>query len=207
MKKLVKALSLTMSTLLLATGLWACAKTPTPEEIFQNVEDADSAKIVITMEYDKLGSVIATMKMQGDTAQIVTKTELMGMSSEVETYQYKSGEDLWIYTKDENGKWSMKKSEDEKDEEGLAEFKELFKLENYEKFDKETRRYEMKDDVELEIDKMTLSEGYIEIGEDGKYTVCVELEQDAGQLGKLKGTLKITIKDIGKVSVKLPEID
>ena len=207
MKKLLKTLSLAMSAAMLAACLSACAKTPTPEEIYKKVEDADNAKIVIAMEYDDLGSVKATMKMAGDTAQIVTKTEMMGMSSEEETYQHKSGDELWIYSQDENGKWSMEKSENEEDEEGLDEFKDLFNMENYKEFDKESRRYQMKDDVELEMSEMTCSDGYIEVGEDGTYTVFVKMEQDAGQLGTLKGTLKITISDIGEVSVTLPEID
>lgn len=205
MKKLLKTISFALISGIFAASLTACAKTPTPDGVYQLVEDADSVKIVLKMEMGELMSMKATMKMEGDKAHITTETTAMGMSNEEETYQLKDGDKLYIYEKDEDGKWVKTESENEEDEEGLTQFKELFDPKNYKEYNKETRRYEMKDDVELEIDEMLCSEGYIEIGEDGTYKIYVEIAQEI--MGtKIEGSLKITISDIGKVSVKLPEV-
>ena len=205
MKNLMKPISVMLSGLLLLTSLTACAKTPTPEEIYEMVEDADSAKVTVKMDLGEIMSAKITMEMEGDKAHIVTKTEAMGMETEEETYQQKKGDKLITYTKD-GDKWTTEETDDEEDEAGLEEFKELFDMDNYEEFDKESRRYVMKDDVDLDIDDMACSDGYIEVGEDGTYIIYVELKQEV--MGTtLKGSMKITISDIGKVSVKLPKAD
>ena len=205
MKKFLKTISVALIGGIFAASLTACAKTPTPGEVYQLVEDADSAKIVIKMELGELMSMNATMKMDGDKAHVTTETAALGMSQNEEYYQLKDGDKLYQFDKDEDGKWVKTEIEDEEDEEALGEFKELFNPENYKEFNKETRRYDMKDDLELEVDGMTCSEGYIEIGEDGTYKVYVEISQEV--MGtKIEGTLKITISNIGEVSVKLPDV-
>jgi hypothetical protein len=211
MRNLIKPISAMLSALVLVTGLTACAKTPTPDEIYKKVEDAKSAKITIKMEFGEeksdttVMSTKITMEMEGDKAHIVTKTSIMGMENEEETYQEKKGDKLIVYTEDDD-EWTKEETDNEEDEAGLEEFKELFDMDNYEEFDKESRRYKMKDDVTLDIEEMVCSDGYIEVGEDGTYIIYVELKQDL-MGATLKGSMKITISELGKVSVKLPKVD
>ena len=205
MKKFLKTISVALIGGIFAASLTACAKTPTPAEVYQLVEDADSAKIVIKMELGELISVKATMKMEGDKAHVTSETTALGMSQNEEYYQLKDGDKIYRYEQDEDGNWVKTESEEEEDEDAISVYEELFDPENYKEFNKETRRYDMKDDVEVELDGMTCSDGYIEIGEDGTYTIYVEISREVMET-KVEGSLKITISNIGEVSVKLPEV-
>ena len=205
MKKLLRPITMALSAVLLVGSLASCTKTPVPDEIYQLVEDADSAKIVIKMEFTDYLTAKVTMKMEGDKAHLMSVTDVMGVKSEEETYQQRKDGKLYTYSLNDDGKWEKDESDDE-DEEGVEEFKELFDTENYQEYDKESRRYEMKDDVEIEVDDMVCSDGYIEVGEDGSFVIFAKISQSYMGV-TLEGSLKITVSDIGEVSVKLPEVD
>lgn len=206
MRKLLKPLSLAMTALMLIASLTACAKTPTPAEIYEKVEGAGNGKVVMKIKVGELMTTKSVMKMDGDKAHIVTEVEMMGAVNEEETYEVKKGDKRIVYSKDKDGNWTKEEKDEEEDEDGVEAFMELFDTDNYEEFDKESRRYVMKEDVELEIGEMVCSEGYIEVGEDGTYVIYTELEM-GGMGAKIEGSLKITISEIGEISVKLPKVD
>lgn len=206
MKRLFKLLSLTMMGVMLATCLSACAKTPTPAEIYQMTEHSDSVKIYIDVNIGDTVSAKTVMNIDGDIMQIVTRTVAMGSVSEVVNYQQKSGDTYYVYSQDENGKWTKKESKDETDTNGLEQFKELFDAKNFKEYDSKSRRYDMKDDVVIKIGDITYRDGYIKLEDKNLYVLYVVTDQLL-LAEKTEGSLKIVLSSYGKIKgLKLPKI-
>lgn len=206
MKKLLKPLSLAMSALLLVGSLTACAKTPTPDEIYTLVDEAESAQMVVEMEFAELMTTTMTVEGEGDKSHVVIEMDVMGSSTEEESYMERVDGKIYTYTKGVGDKWVKTETDEDADDTSIDGFKELFNTENYLEYDKETRRYVMKDDTIVDWDDMTCSEGYIEVGEDGTFTLFVKLAQTAEGTA-FSGTLTLTISKIGEVTVTLPEAE
>lgn len=207
MRKQLKLIALAMIGVLLATTMTACAKTPTPMEIYQKTEYADSVKIYIVVTIGDSVSAKTVMNIDGDIMQVVTRTVALSNVTEVVNYQEKNGDEYYIYSQGENGKWTKKKAEDKTDTNGLAQFKELFDEKNYKEFDSKSGRYDMKDDLSVKINDIIYRDGYIKVEGKNLYVLYVETDQELSG-AKTAGSLKIVLSDYGNIKgLKLPEVE
>ena len=206
MKKLLKLIALVMTGVLLATCMTACSETPTPMEIYQKTEYSDNVKIYIVVTIGDSVSAKTVINVDGDIMQMVTRTVAMGTVNEVVNYQQKSGDKFYVYSQDEEGKWTKKESEEQTGTNGLAQFKELFDEKNYKEFDSKSGRYNMKDGLTLKINDIVYRDGYIKVEDKNLYVLYVETDQElSGE--KTEGSLKIVLSDYGNIKgLQLPEV-
>ncbi|MBQ8288552.1 MAG: hypothetical protein IJX76_07265 [Clostridia bacterium] len=212
MKKLFKPLTLALAALLMAGSLISCGddasgdsnKTLTPEDVYEKVENAEDAKIVMEMEITDFMTTTMTAEKDGDKAYIKMDMEMMGMSQSSEAYTEKKGDTIITYTKNGDS-WDVEESpaDDAEDETSLDAFQELFNSDNFGEFDKKTGRYEMKDDVTIEADGMTLTEAYIEIDGD-TFEIYAKIEMEESGMS-MSGFLKIKA-ELTDMSVTIPEV-
>lgn len=204
--KLFKPLSLALSALLLVGSLVSCGETiPTPEEIYNKVENADSAKLTMTIEIDDLMTSTATVEGQGDNTHVVMDMEIFGSTTTTEYYVELADEKAITYTKDGDG-WDVTDMPiaDYTDDSSLEAYEELFKSANYGEYNAETRRYEMKADTSITADGMTMTEGYIQVNEDGTFEIYAKVAMEESGMS-MTGSMSIKVEKIGGITVTLPE--
>ncbi|MBQ8382534.1 MAG: hypothetical protein IJX47_04935 [Clostridia bacterium] len=211
MKKLFKPLTLALAALLMAGSLISCDdsasgsnKTLTPEDVYEKVENAEDLKMTIEMEITDFMTTTMTAEKDGDKSYIKAVVEMMGMSQSSETYTEAKGDTIVTYTQDGDSWITEESSADETvDDTSLESFKELFNSANFGEYNKETGRYEMKQDTSVTADGTTLTEAYIEI--DGNtFEIYAKIDVDESGVS-MTGTMKITI-ELTDVSVTLPEV-
>lgn len=216
MKTMFKPFALLLAALLSIGSLTACngesekkpatEEIPTPEKIIELIKDGDNVRVVTEMRLpEMLTETILTMTMEGNKAYMLTEASSMGQKMTEEEYREKDGDVTYTYYKDE-GVWKKEVLEDEDEEDDDQNFMNaLFDASYYDAYDAETRRYNMKEGTVVEADGMILSEGYIEICEDGSYVIYAKIEMSEGAF-RTEGSLKITMDQIGTTSVTLPKV-
>lgn len=201
MKNIIKSLALFGLAAVASLSLVSCASVPTTEEVFEKFE-SENAKIVMEMDVGELMSTKMTLEVDGDKTKTTTETTTMGVDAgEVVMYVEKDGDTEYIYSEGLDGEWTKTDVEiDEDDEDEIEAMKDLFNPEHYEAYDKKNKCYTMKDDVEVELEGMTVSNAVIEIGEDS-YTLKADIDAEG-----MEGELKMTVSDFGEMKVDLPEV-
>ena len=115
-----------------------------------------------------------------------------------EAYKEKSGDDVYVYTKTENGTWvKTKQAEGEDTLEDLKEkYEDLLDLKNYQKIKGQKNTYKLKDDVKLEG-----FENVVATFDKGKCVVTCTVTIYGMQVNAT-----IVVSEIGNVKLTLPKV-
>lgn len=203
MKKRIKLLALLGIAAMLSLVLVSCG-TPTPEEVFEQF-DSENARLEMLIEFSELTKVEMVMRMDGDKCKVTTVSTAFGVELEEESYLEEIDDDIYEYTKQEDGSWTKAPYEEDDDDTDIDELEALFDSKNYNKFDEENSKYVMKDDVKIEAEDMLFSNAVIEVGEDS-YTLSADITMTEEGI-ELTGRFKMMIGEFGEISVTLPKVE
>ena len=174
----------------LATTLILVFKKSPLEKCFALLEKADNYQAEITISnIPLLGTMTMTQKVDGN----ITYTP--AILFEGEKYTETVGEDVYVYTKNDDNVWVKEKQDDSTDNDELTDtFEELFDPKNFEKVKGEKNTYKQKDDVTFD----NFEDVIITVGED-ELTIEMTMKEDGMSL-----PVSIVISKIGKINLTLP---
>lgn len=192
MKKIIRVMLLLFVSALLVS----CGKKHPIDKFKEEMNNADNFQMTVAMsDIPLLGSITITTKVDGNIEYV---GPILGVE---EQYLEKTDDGIYLYNKDEDGKWYKEKTELDIDEitnsfseEDLLE---LLDSSNYEKVEGEENAFKQKKDIVFD----TYDEVTIYIGEN-----VYILEMNATLEGITIKT-KITISKIGEIKLTLPTIE
>lgn len=179
----------------------ACDNTHPIEKFKQDMENADSFKIKMTISINMDGTSLSipfNIEVDGDVTHI-DKVSLMGSTVMEETYLEEVDGKTYQYTKNGWGNWE--KSEYEQDESELpfdvTNLDGLFNPDNYEKAKDEDNVYVQKDDAEFKVGDYELEDVTFKLDEDASFInfsmnvegVVTQMELKFFKLGEVELTL------------------
>ena len=196
-KTLSRLLAAVLCLSVLITAASCSSETKHPLKAFYDkMEKAENYQLVMTMiDVPFLGTYTVTGKFDGNieytAATLFTEEE----------YIEKDGDVEYKYTKDDSGKWTKTKVEktEESEEDMLDEefSKQLFNPENYEEVEGEKNTYKQKSDVKFdECENVKIKV------EDESCTIEMSVTSEGMTLN-----VKLVISEIGKIELKLPEVE
>ncbi|MBQ2254758.1 MAG: hypothetical protein II325_06370 [Clostridia bacterium] len=168
----------------------------TPEELYDLYKQAESSSFVMEIEIPGERIATAMLYYQDGNYHIISVMEA-GTYTKMEYYLQKDGDTAYMYGKDDNGNWIREETEFPEDVVGIdGSLAPLFKNENY---DLETMQ--MVDSFSIDIQHILFGGGSLECT-NGTYAILAkDVEEDSG------ARLTISIYDLGKTTVTLPEVD
>jgi hypothetical protein len=168
----------------------------TPEELYDLYKQAESSSFVMEIEIPGERIATAMLYYQDGNYHIISVMEA-GTYTKMEYYLQKDGDTAYMYGKDDNGNWIREETEFPEDVVGIdGSLAPLFKNENY---DLETMQ--MVDSFSIDIQHILFGGGGLDCA-NGAYAIYAkDVEEDSG------ARLTISIYDLGKTTVTLPEVD
>lgn len=192
MKKSVKLFLL----MIIVVFLTSCGKKHPIDKFKEKMENVDSFQMTVAMsDIPLLGSLTLTTKVDGNIEYIGSF-----LYSE-EQYLEKVDDEIYLYTKDENGNWIKSKSDlNEEELSNVFSEKDLYGLlnsKNYEAVEGEENTYRQKKNVVFE----NYDEVKIYIGEE-VYILEMNITTDGVTI-----KTKITISKVGEIELRLPTVE
>lgn len=192
MKKSIKLFLL----MIIVVFLTSCGKKHPIDKFKEKMENVDSFQMTVAMsDIPLLGSLTLTTKVDGNIEYIGSF-----LYSE-EQYLEKVDDEIYLYTKDENGNWIKSKSDlNEEELSNVFSEKDLYGLlnsKNYEAVEGEENTYRQKKNVVFE----NYDEVKIYIGEE-VYILEMNITTDGVTI-----KTKITISKIGEIELRLPTVE
>lgn len=193
----------------LLTALWTVAAVlvgcgdsmPTPEEIFQKIENADSVRMEMLIHYDEVQTSSTVIEEQGDISRVYMETESFGAKEGEEYFLEHADGKRYIYTQTAENQWKKSQWQDVFTAATISGFSYLFDSKLYYV---EEDRYRMYDTESVEFDGYTFNDVEIFLEEDGNYRMTAVVSQVMDEM-PIYGSVTIRFT-LGGVEVKLPAV-
>ena len=168
----------------------------TPEELYDLYKQAESSSFVMEIQIPGERVATAMMYYQNGIYHIVSVMEA-GTYTKIEYYLQRNGDNAYMYMQDEKGNWIREETEFPEDVVGIdGSLAPLFKNENY-----DPKTLQMAESFSIDIQHILFGGGGLDCA-NGAYTIYAkDVEEDSG------ARLTISIYDLGKTTVTLPEVD
>ena len=175
-------------------------------EIATSIEESGvsmsmSMKMMIETENDRSHSTV-NMDMNYAGSKTNTTSEFYTDQSDGKNVLYMKDDATGLWTTTENTEELGEEVEDA--DEAVSGYKDLFNSAFYGEFDKEARRYIMKEgekaSVTVEGESAEFYDAYIEVAKDGSYTLFAKYSVQGTE-----ATLTLKLSRINKVTITLPE--
>ena len=180
----------------------ASSDTPTalltPESIFALLEDADSIRLTMTVDFGDALNMITVMDRQGETYYLSTSLRQGEISFQNRQYLFVENGKYYELNQNEDETWEKAESQFTPEELGLETFLPLFASSNYGQPDA-NGRYAMNESFVFDYQHIDFGNGYLE-QKGGVYTVVLTGANDG-----LEGTMTITIDQVNSTSITLPQ--
>lgn len=176
----------------------------TPEEVLEAYEQAENGYLFLMINIPEERTVVVKLQRDGNLYFISTATSVADpeggwIDTETEYYVRDEGDQAYLYTADDQGKWSVSETEFDEDALGLrGSLAPLFSSDSYEVDD--TNHYPMKESFTVDVQNILYGKGYLD---QGKGWYMIYSEDAAGDTG---ATLTLRIGDLNKTTVTLPEV-